>query len=315
MKENRPLLRYFFSFNDPYSFIITPEVKQLGHDYKIDIDYIPLPGFDQRGIFSADELEARYYDEDAARFAKERGREIRYLPAPLDSGMVCLLKPLFDREMLGLKFINLIFALRWVSEGDISDLAAVKKAVSFLEMDPQKIDEAANSDAGAYEVKRAEELARQEGVIGVPFFTFQDEHFYGADRLAQLAARLAADPSLLVRHDASYGVMTFDELTKALTGDDPPLVLDIRIPKEFEVGHIPGANCLPGKIVARNTSRIPHRAVVVIDNGGATASETALFLAGEGFGQVFVLKGGHPSWGGEVETGLGSWQDKLLPKE
>ena len=54
--------------------------------------------------------------------------------------------------------------------------------------------------------------------------------------------------------------------------------------------------------------------VVIVDDGGVSASETAFMLAGEGFGKVSVLTDGFPAWQGATEQGMDDWHDKLKPK-
>ena len=38
-KAKKEIVRFYFSFNDPYSFIIAPAVKSLAQNYKVDIEY------------------------------------------------------------------------------------------------------------------------------------------------------------------------------------------------------------------------------------------------------------------------------------
>ncbi len=306
--------RFYFSFNDPYSFLMAPAVKQLGHDYKIDIEWLPLPGYDAAGIFAEDEPLRRYVRTDAARFAKKAARQLLFADEPMDSRMAVRAKFFADEQMLGVSYLNLVMALRWVSSKNIADADTLVDGLKFLEMNEEKLREAMTTDKYEPAIDKAEALAREEGVVGVPFLTFRGEGFLGADRLSYLESTLSADPALTVHHDASYAVIKPEELEEALAKNEPMLILDLRIPKAFGEGHIPGSNCLAAKVVYRNIHRLDREwRIVLIDDGGVDGSEIGFFLAGEGFGDVTVLSGGWPAWKGAAATGLDGWQDKLKP--
>jgi rhodanese-related sulfurtransferase len=164
-------------------------------------------------------------------------------------------------------------------------------------------------DANLAQVER---MAAGDGVIGVPFFKFREAGFLGAHQLGPLEAMIKADPSLMVRHDATYGVISPADLAARLQGGEGVLVLDVRIPKDFGAGHIPGANCIPAKVVYRNLAKLDRGwTIALVDDGGVDANETAFLLASEGFLKVSVLAGGFGAWTGPKETGLGKWRDKL----
>ncbi|VAX19864.1 hypothetical protein MNBD_NITROSPINAE02-750 [hydrothermal vent metagenome] len=305
-------IRYYFSFNDPYSFILTPAVKNLSHGYRIDIDYIPLSRFDGLGMFSADEATRKFYLADASRFARKGGRKLIFDNRAQSSSGVCRAKFLADEKMLGLKYINLVFALRWVSEKDISTPQDIVEGLKFLEIPEDELVEAITGDKYLEATLQGEAMAADDGVIGVPFMTFRGEAYMGPDGLDYLENALKSDKTLVIHHDASYGVIKADELAAKLYKKEPLLVLDVRIPKEYREGHIPGSNCLPAKVVHRNFNRLETGwNITLVDDGGVDASETGFMLASRGFGNVACLSGGYPAWKGKVETGLDAWQDKL----
>ncbi|MBF0170600.1 MAG: DsbA family protein [Nitrospinae bacterium] len=307
-------VRFYFSFNDPYSFLMAPAVKQLGHDFKIDIEWLPLPGYDAAGMFAPDDAVRRYVRTDALRFARKAGRQLLFDDTPMDSRMAVRATFFAQEQMLGVKCLNLLFALRWVSKKNLASVDDLVDGLKFLEMNEDALREAMTTDRYEPAIDRAERLAREEGVVGVPFLTFRGEGYLGPDRLQYLADTLTADPSLVVHHDAGYAVIKADELAAALERNEPMLLLDLRIPKDFGEGHIPGSNCLAAKVVYRNLHRLDREwRITLVDGGGVEASETGFYMAGEGFAHVAVLSGGWPAWKGDVATGLAGWQDKLKP--
>ena len=309
---NKETIRFYFSFNDPYSFLITPAALALAKNYRVDIDYLPLTRFDRTGLFSPNAAQAAYWREDIARFAKKAGRTLNFMDAPQDSAGVCRAKWLADEKMVGVKLINLVFAMRWVNGADVSSPAAAIAGLAFLELDSAALSSALAGAAYQLAQDKAEDMADADGVIGVPFFVFRGQKFYGADRIEALEQTLKSDPNLIIHHDAAYGVIKPEELAARLAEGKPALVLDVRIPKDFGAGHIPGANCLPAKIVHRNLERMEREwTIIVVDDGGVDANETAYMLSSRGYHNVSVLSGGMGAWKGPVEKGLDKWHDKL----
>ncbi len=305
-------VKFYFSFNDPESFILLPAVKSLSGAYKINIDYIPVSMFDNEKLFSQDDAVCKYYKADTERVSKKADRKLKYIDSPQNSKAVCRAKFLADEKMLGLKYINLLFALRWLSGKDISNIADIIDGLKFLEFDDAEIKDALMNDKYKDALDETEKMAKADGVIGAPFLSFRGEGYLGADRLSYLEDILKSDPLLIIHHDAAYGVMSAEELKARLDKKEPTFVLDVRIPKDFSAGHVPGANCLTARIIQRNIERLDRDwTIVVVGEGGVDASETAFILASAGFKDVYALSQGYGSWSGEVETGLDKWQDKL----
>lgn len=307
-------VKFYFSFNDPESFILLPAVKNLSSGYKINIDYIPLAKFDNEKLFSHDEATRKYQKADAERLSNKADRKLNYVDVLQNSEGVCRAKFLADEKMLGLKYINLVFALRWMSGKDISNVDDVINGVKFLELDEVELGLALKGDKYSALSAEMEKMAREDGVIGTPFISFRGQGYLGADRLSYLEDTLKADPSLIIHHDAAYGMISADELKVKLDKKEPLFVLDVRIPKDFSAGHIEGANCITARIVRRNIQRLDRDwTIVVVGEGGVDASETAFILASEGFKDVYALSKGFGSWSGEIVSGLDKWQDKLKP--
>ncbi len=312
LKPGKELIRFYFSFNDPYGFILTPVVKNLGHNYKVDIEYVPLTTYDKSGMFSDDKTTRHFYSADVLRFAKKAGRKLIYSDKPVNSIGLCEGYYHAYDQMLGVKYMNLVLAARWVSAKDTANVEEVVEALKYLEMDQEELTKALSSDKYLERYIEGARKADEDGVIGVPFFTFRGEGYMGADGLGYLEDTLKSDQSLIVHHDAGYEVIKADELTEKIGKGEPLLVLDIRIPKDYGAGHIPGANCIPAKVVHRNLHKLDHDwNIIIVDDGGVAASETAFFLASEGFSKVSVLSDGMPTWKGATETGIDNWHDKL----
>lgn len=95
-----------------------------------------------------------------------------------------------------------------------------------------------------------------------------------------------------------------DELKQWL--DDPqrqpPLLLDVREPWEFDRCHIPNARLVPmGSIPNRLAELDAQRETVVICHHGVRSYHVARFLEHNGFKNVINLSGGVDAWAKEVD--------------
>lgn len=90
-----------------------------------------------------------------------------------------------------------------------------------------------------------------------------------------------------------------DYLIEAAT---PPLLLDVREPWEFAIGHIMESRNLPMHQVPAAVSELdPHQPVVVICHHGMRSLQVGYFLENAGFTQIINLQGGIDAWSREVD--------------
>ncbi len=91
-------------------------------------------------------------------------------------------------------------------------------------------------------------------------------------------------------------------LWQELHSASPPVVLDVREPREWKQGHIPEAHLKPLSHLF-STEDIPQkeiprdRAVVLVDRGGRRSARVAsLLLKQRGYDRVTILDGGMLAW-------------------
>lgn len=78
-------------------------------------------------------------------------------------------------------------------------------------------------------------------------------------------------------------------------------LLDVRQPKEYEEGHIPGAKLIPLPDLSERLHEIdPKKSTVVYCAIGGRSRVAAQMLAGKGFKDVYNLSGGIKAWNGET---------------
>jgi rhodanese-related sulfurtransferase/rubrerythrin len=110
------------------------------------------------------------------------------------------------------------------------------------------------------------------------------------------------------------------ELMDELATDELNLV-DVRQPKEYESGHIPGAKLIPLPDLNKRINEIdPDKTTIVYCAIGGRSRVAAQMLAGKGFKKVINLAGGIKAWKsseavGSEDQGLDLLTGKETPQE
>lgn len=87
------------------------------------------------------------------------------------------------------------------------------------------------------------------------------------------------------------------ELWEIVRRENRTVVIDVREPREFKRGHIPGALSIPLPLLLADAGQIPgDRPVVLVCQGGRRSTRAAAWLGKLGFKEVLVLAGGMASW-------------------
>ena len=84
---------------------------------------------------------------------------------------------------------------------------------------------------------------------------------------------------------------------RQLYGATPPLVIDVREPREFQQGHIPQAQLIPLRQLLSATRDLPRdRAIVFVCQCGQRGTRAAYALSREGYTKAMTLEGGMLAW-------------------
>jgi 2-hydroxychromene-2-carboxylate isomerase len=201
----------FFSFRSPYSYLALPKTLKMIADYDVAVNLRPVyplavrvPGFFKR----ANPQFARYVVLDSSRVAKFEGIPFRFpRPDPIVQDMTTLdvaeQQPYIHRltrlgaaaQLQGrsLVFVDAISHVLWDgtvkgwNEGD--HLANAAMAAGF---DLAAMEAAVTADPGRYEsvIADNEKAHAASGHWGVPTFVFENEPFFGQDRIDLLIWRM-----------------------------------------------------------------------------------------------------------------------------
>ncbi|MGB0387644.1 MAG: sulfate permease [Ardenticatenaceae bacterium] len=123
-----------------------------------------------------------------------------------------------------------------------------------------------------------------------------EQHFHLSTHEAMKALGCVPDEKALLAHHIP--TITSAKLHTELKSNMPPLLIDVRSPKEFaNDGHIAGAWLLPLSTLSEHTNTLPtDRSIVLVCRYGARSGVACEMLQKEGFDKVNNLKGGMLGW-------------------
>jgi 2-hydroxychromene-2-carboxylate isomerase len=201
----------FFSFRSPYSYLALPKTLQLVADYDVTVILravyplaVRVPGFFKR----ANPQFARYVVLDSSRVAAHENIPFRFpRPDPIVQDMATLevaehqpyihrltrLCAAAQREGRALAFADAISRVLWGgsvkgwNEGD-----HLSRAAAAAGFDLAAMDAAISADPDSHEriITGNEQDHAASGHWGVPTFVFENEPFFGQDRIDLLIWRM-----------------------------------------------------------------------------------------------------------------------------
>jgi len=96
-----------------------------------------------------------------------------------------------------------------------------------------------------------------------------------------------------------------EELRDELAGPDPPTLVDVREPNEWEIVHLPNAHLIPrAQLPDRLNELTSSRRLVLYCRTGGRSSQATQLLLDLGFSNVRNLTGGITAWAKKVDPSL-----------
>jgi 2-hydroxychromene-2-carboxylate isomerase len=184
-------VKMYSDFKSPFAYLAFEPGLALEKRYQVKVSWKPfqlrIKDKGQRSIYS--EYKTRYSYLDARRWAKPRGLVIRSQLKVYDT-RIALIGGLFAQKHGQLLPFNLkVYELFWKRElvPDDADQVATLVAKSGLSADEYR---GYLASEGAVEYDRLQEEAAADHIFGVPIFVFENEPFWGYDRIPMLEERL-----------------------------------------------------------------------------------------------------------------------------
>ncbi len=95
------------------------------------------------------------------------------------------------------------------------------------------------------------------------------------------------------------------ELARRIERGDDPLLIDVREPFEWAIGHLGPARLVPLADFPETIPSLPRdQDIVIYCKGGARSAQAVALLALEGFTRVWNLAGGITAWSAEVDPSI-----------
>ena len=202
---------FYFSFRSPYSYLATPPVEAMLARYDLGVRMrivtpiaLRIPGFFKQ----VNPLWPPYLLRDTFRIAQMQDIPYRWpRPDPIvmdhAAGEVSAAQPYIWRvsrlgvaaERAGKGFAFVRAAARAIWSGEVDNWHEgehLARALAIAGLDPAAIEASVARDQAEFDAEIASNEAAQKdaGHWGVPLFVFNDEPFFGQDRLDHLLWRM-----------------------------------------------------------------------------------------------------------------------------
>jgi len=184
-------VKMYSDYKSPFAYLAFDPAFELEQRYRIRIRWIPfqlrIKGKGERSLYS--EHKARYSYLDARRWAKPRGLIIRG-PLKVYDTTPALIGGLFaEQQGRLLDYSRRVYELFFKRELEADDADAVANVIANLGMSADNYRKYLSGD-GALAYQRAQDEAANDHVFGVPLFIFENEPFWGHDRIPVLEQRM-----------------------------------------------------------------------------------------------------------------------------
>jgi 2-hydroxychromene-2-carboxylate isomerase len=184
-------VKMYSDYKSQFAYLAFDPAFALEQRYRIRLRWIPfqlrIKGKGERSQYS--EYKARYSYLDARRWANQRGLTIRG-PLKVYDTTPALIGGLFaDQQGRLLDYSRKVYELFFKRELEADDPAAVANVIADLGMSADDYRTYLSGD-GALAYQRAQDEAASDHVFGVPLFIFENEPFWGHDRIPVLKERL-----------------------------------------------------------------------------------------------------------------------------
>ena len=198
----------YWSFRSPYSYLVTPDLFRLREDFEVEVKLrpvLPIAVRTKETLFTGDQRRVKYIIIDAFRRAEFLGMKFaRPSPDPIVQNMetfeVAGEQPYIYRLTgLGIeaekrgKGVDLAYHvshLIWGGEANWNEGDKLAKAVERAGLDLAELDAAIAANDPMPDIEANHAALEAAGGWGVPTMVFNDEPFFGQDRIDTLRWRL-----------------------------------------------------------------------------------------------------------------------------
>lgn len=198
----------FLSFRSPYSYLVTPDLLRLRNEYEIELRFrpvLPIAVRSKATLFTGDKSRVRYIVIDAMRRAEYLGMKMGFpSPDPIVQNMetfeVAEEQPYIyrltglgveaERRGKGVDFAYYVSHLIWAGEPGWNEGDRLAQATAKAGLDLADMEAAIAANDPMPDIEANQAALEAAGGWGVPTMVFNDEPFFGQDRIDTLRWRL-----------------------------------------------------------------------------------------------------------------------------
>jgi len=182
-------VRFYFAYNSPYAFLANTRIAREVAPFNVTLDYKPVYSPPAGGPPDFESPRFRYIFEDVARFAEAYGLDLD--PGPFaDTRRACLGLLIAGEANHGVGYHDAVFRARWLDGKNLADDQTLIDAAEAAGMSGDALLAALDEPRWAQALDQQQADAKADGVFGVPFFVYEDHHFWGNDRIEWLVREL-----------------------------------------------------------------------------------------------------------------------------
>ena len=185
MQDQRAEVKMYSDYKSPYAYLAFDPGFGLEQKYKVRVHWRPfqlrIKGKGERSVYS--EYKVRYSYLDARRWANLRGGLMIKGPLKIYDTTPALVGGLFAQKHSALlEYSRKVFERFFCRELEVDQPDAIARVITSVGLSEQEYRDYLAGD-GMREYERAQEEAANDHIFGVPMFIFQNEPFWGHDRI------------------------------------------------------------------------------------------------------------------------------------
>ena len=186
-----PSVKFYFDVRSPYAYLAREEVLALSDAFAVAVQPLPYAIALEAAFGTPDSRDPRalrkvkYLYMDVRRFANERGLTVRGTTRIFDPRIAHAAFLHAERRGRSRQLYDRLLPVFWDRRFDIEDEVAIAALLSEVDADGEAFGAYLRGDANQ-DLKRIAAGAEADGVFGVPSCVFQNELFWGADRVDML---------------------------------------------------------------------------------------------------------------------------------
>jgi len=191
---------YYFWMNSDWAYLGADRLEQIATKHRVRIRYMPvdLPDVYRRtgGQLLGNRAPERqaYRIAELKRWCKKLGINVNPTPKFMCPNADMASRIVIAADRMGLGVASLYKAIlhsEWCEERDISDLAELRRILLEQGLDADGLLTAAEAPEIEIQYRRFTDEAVKAGVFGSPSYVFNNELFWGQDRLSMLEDTIA----------------------------------------------------------------------------------------------------------------------------